>query len=80
MKTLSQADKILARLVRTPNQWVAMPELAAVANAYAVHSRIAELNARTGIVIENKVEGGGRAGRQRMSWYRITSPIQQIMF
>jgi hypothetical protein len=80
MKTLSQADIILARLVRTPNEWVPMPELARLANAFAVHSRIAELNARRGIVIENRIKGGGRCGQPRMSYYRITSPIQQIMF
>jgi hypothetical protein len=51
----TQADKILARLLLTPNQWVPMPELVELSRAYAVHSRISDLRKR-GHLIGHKNE------------------------
>ena len=52
----TQASAILERLEQTPNEWVPMPELVRVSEAYAVHSRIAELRKKRGktILHENR--------------------------
>ena len=68
---MTQNAAILAELVRRHGQWVPMPELAAAAGCYAVHSRISDLRAE-GHTIETKIEGT----RPRRSSYRLTSPIQ----
>ena len=68
---MTQNAAILAELVRRHGQWVAMPDLAAAAGCYAVHSRISDLRAE-GHQIETKVEGA----RPRKSFYRLTSPVQ----
>lgn len=68
---MTQNALILEALSRKHGQWVAMPELAAAANCYAVHSRISDLRA-AGHVIETRAEGA----RPRKSFYRLISPIQ----
>lgn len=68
---MTQAQIILRELMLRHNQWVPMPELAAVSGAYAVHSRISDLR-KAGHVIETREEGQ----RPRKSFYRLTSPVQ----
>ena len=51
----SQCDKIAARLLQAPGNWVAMTDLWAVSGAFAVHSRIADLR-RRGMNIEQRNE------------------------
>jgi hypothetical protein len=58
----SQSDRILARLQATPNQFVAMPELARIGSDKPtgfcmVHSRIADLR-RAGHDVEHRGTGG----------------------
>lgn len=68
---MTQNQAILAELSRRHGQWVAMPELAAVAGCYAVHSRISDLR-KDGHVIETRIEGT----RPRRSAYRLVSTTQ----
>ena len=66
----SQNDLILARLNRTPGEWVSMPELVAVSGSYNVHSRIDELRHKGGHAIENRtVRAPG--SRRHESSYRV---------
>lgn len=64
----SQCQAILDELLKTPGQWVPMPQLVVVSGAYAVHSRVSELRDR-GHHIEARVE----IGRPSKSFYRITT-------
>ena len=64
MKTQNQI--VLNMLKRFRRKWVAMPTLAILAGAYAIHSRIADLR-RAGWNIDNRVEGI----RPRKSFYRL---------
>ncbi len=66
----SQCNAILDRLLRSPGQWVPMPELWRASGAMAVHSRIAELRSR-GHLIEHR---NLRHGRHILSYYRICLP------
>ena len=63
----SQCERILGMLMSHRGQWVAMPDLARIAEGYAVHSRIAELRAR-GHRIESMQD---RRGRKVWSFYRL---------
>ena len=65
----SQCGRILGMLMSRRGQWVAMPDLARIAEGYAVHSRIAELRKR-GHRIEAMQE---RCGRKVWSYYRLES-------
>lgn len=65
----TQAALILQRLMRTPGEWVAMPELSRVSGAYAVHSRVSELRS-SGHDIRVRIQGS----RPRTSCYRIVLP------
>lgn len=70
---LSQCDAILAMLKHKVGQWVPMPDLASVAGAYAVHSRIAELRKR-GHRIDSRQER--MPGTRRVwSYYRLVLDI-----
>lgn len=71
---MTQNALILRELVRQHGRWVPMPELAAAAGAYAVHSRVSDLRAQ-GNEIEVKIEGT----RPRRSFYRLVSPVQEEM-
>jgi hypothetical protein len=64
---LSQCARILAALESKRGQWVPMPDLACVAQGFAVHSRIAELR-KQGHRIEAMQE---RQGRKVWSYYRL---------
>jgi len=64
----TQAQLVLAKLQEFPNQWVAMPLLAEVSRAFAVHSRIAELRKHHDISHKNETKPGSRA---RRSFYRL---------
>jgi len=64
----SQCDRIGARLMASPGQWVAMTELWQVSGAFAVHSRVSDLR-RSGMVIEQKNEH--RADGTIHSFYRV---------
>ena len=64
---LSQCARILAELESKRGHWVAMPNLAHIAEGYAVHSRIAELRKR-GHVIRSMQD---RHGRRVMSYYML---------
>ena len=66
---LSQCARILAELESKRGHWVPMPNLAHIAGAYAVHSRIADLRKR-GHRIESMQE---RHGRKVCSYYRLES-------
>lgn len=63
----SQCAAILAYLNAAGGAWVAMPVLAKVSGAYAVHSRVAELRSR-GHAIEQRSK---RDGRKVRSFYRL---------
>lgn len=63
----TQCEQILARLELSPGGWVAMPELARLSGAYAVHSRVSDLR-RNGHAIEHRNE---RHGRRCLSFYRL---------
>ena len=63
----SQCDRILAELESKRGHWVPMPDLARIAEGYAVHSRIAELRER-GHRIESMQD---RRGRKVWSYYRL---------
>lgn len=68
---MTQNQLILAELSKRHGEWVPMPDLAAAAGCYAVHSRIADLRA-AGHAIATKLTGV----RPRKSYYRLISPIQ----
>jgi len=70
---ISQCDRILDRLQRTPGEWVPMPALARVAGAYAVHSRISDLRSK-GYRIDHE---NRQTGRKIHSFYRLadSSPL-----
>lgn len=72
--TETQCDRILAELRRAQGDWVAMPHLAAVSGAYAVHSRISDLR-KLGLDIEVKIEGA----RPKQSFYRLLTTVQTAM-
>jgi len=63
----SQCDLILARLKRTPGEWVPMVALARTARAYAVHSRISDLRL-LGHTIYHRNE---RTGKKVRSYYLL---------
>lgn len=65
---MSQTESIVTTLIARRPAWVPMPELAAIAGCYAVHSRCAEAR-KSGINIENKVERAPDG--KRHSYYRI---------
>ena len=69
----TQNDLILARLMRTPGEWVSMPDLAEAAGCYAVHSRIADLRADGHDIPPPRME----CARPRKTWYRIILPDQK---
>ncbi len=69
---LSQTALILRELQRNAGRWVAMPALAEVSGAYAVHSRIADLRA-DGYQIDTRIEGT----RPRRSYYRLVVRMEQ---
>lgn len=72
----SQADRILARLKETPNEWVPMPELSRIGAGKPtgfcmVHSRVPELNKKltgTGLIIEQR---GGNKSEYRLAVLEI---------
>lgn len=66
----TQAQRILDKLREHANQWVAMPLLAEISGAYAVHSRIAELRNRLGHHIEHRNEPI-KGSRTKRSFYRL---------
>lgn len=72
--TETQCDRILAELRRAQGDWVAMPHLAAVSGAYAVHSRISDLR-KLGLDIEVKIEGT----RPKQSYYRLLTTVQTTL-
>lgn len=65
----SQCDRILDALQYERGHWVPMPDLARIAGAFAVHSRIADLRKR-GHRIEAMQQ---RHGRKVWSFYRLES-------
>lgn len=67
----SQCDRILAELKSKQGHWVAMPNLARIAEGYAVHSRIAELRKR-GHRIESMQD---RRGRKVWSFYKLKTDV-----
>ena len=69
MNRTTQNDTILAALVKAPNDWVPMPQLALEAECFAVHSRIANLRER-GYIILNKVT---RVDGKAHSFYKLVS-------
>lgn len=75
---MSQVDLIREELLANRGSFVAMPKLAAIANCYAVHSRIADLRAE-GLEVENRVEVCPETGT-RKSYYRIPDPGQMDLF
>jgi hypothetical protein len=69
----SQCDLILAELQRADGGWVSLLKLHTASGSMAVHSRIADLRARS-LTIEQRNE---RIGRMTHSSYRlITKPVQ----
>lgn len=50
----SQSSLVREHLLARRGAWVPMPELARVSGAYAVHSRVAELRAKCGLVVEHR--------------------------
>lgn len=68
---MTQNEKILEVLQRHRGRWVAMPELAEAAGAYAVHSRISDLR-KDGNVIETRIDGQ----RPKRSFYRLVGWTQ----
>lgn len=68
----SQSAQILTLLRERSGQWVPMPDLCARANAFAVHSRVAELR-RGGHQIECEVRQGER--HQKRSFYRMVGEV-----
>lgn len=64
----TQCDIILDALVRARGTWVAMPDLARLSGAFAIHSRISDLRS-VGHKIDVRMEGG----RPRKSWYRLVA-------
>lgn len=74
--TDSQCSLILARLRKTPGQWVSMPDLVKVSGSYNIHTRIDNLRHVFGQVIECKIERQ-RGSRRQFSYYRIpeSSPV-----
>jgi hypothetical protein len=61
----SQNAKLRDYLLARPNVWLPMPTLADAIDAYAVHSRIADLR-KSGMTISHKSEGQS----PRKSFYR----------
>jgi hypothetical protein len=75
----SQAKLVLAKLQEFPNQWVPMPLLAEVSDAYAVHSRISELRKigrEAGFFVDNKKESIP-GSRKRKSFYRYRENVRE---
>lgn len=70
---MTQAALILRELEAAPAQWVAMPRLAHISGAFAVHSRVADLRA-AGHTIENRTARDPHSGR-RLSFYRLLPPV-----
>jgi hypothetical protein len=66
----SQNERIARCLWEHLGSWVSIKVLAAAAECFAVHSRVADLRKR-GWIIENRQEC---VGRQRHSYYRILNP------
>jgi hypothetical protein len=72
---LSQCDRILAELQRCAGEWVAMPRLARLSGAYAVHSRVADLRKRGHPILhENRRTPGSKVIR---SFYQLSLPDSQ---
>ena len=71
----SQCALILARLERSPCEWVPMPALVSASASYVVHSRIADLRARGHSIDHRNL----RLGRQVHSEYRLSeSPLSPL--
>ena len=70
---VSQCARIFKRLAAKRGKWVPMPELARIGSGKPhgfcmVHSRISDLEKRTGVKIDNRIQ---RNGTEQLSFYRI---------
>jgi hypothetical protein len=72
MSEPSQNDLILARLQKTPGEWVSMPELCEAASSLNCHTRINDLRS-FGHVIEN-YQQHEKGTHRRKSFYRLVLP------
>ena len=64
----TQCAIILARLQKTPGEWVPMVARARIAGGYAVHSRISDLRSRGHIIDHHNL----RYGKKIHSYYRLS--------
>ena len=71
-----QCDRILARLQQSAGQWVSLMDLHRASGSMNVHSRVADLRNRPGIIIEQK---NIQHGRTKHSHYRLIPTEEQPM-
>ena len=69
-----QADLVLARLQKSPGEWVSMPELAEISGSMNIHSRIDQLRHEGGHHIENFMQQRQPGSRRKDSFYRLILP------
>ena len=68
-KRISQVNKLAEMFADHPNQWIDMTTLGTRINAWAVHSRIADLRRTRQWNVENRIQTCKMTG-MRLSFYR----------